>query len=183
MRSLTRRRAVAAAVLASAGACTYGPPQRIGLLKNYVSDSVTGRVAIAYLVHLHRPPTGLAAFPDGGVPRTLALGAEVHVCDRRDGRARLLAYVPAPREVRSAFSPWVLGWHGDTLVLRLGGSTGAETGQGEPVARFVGLLPGGDSVPSRDLPQSARPHASPGACERVLDSLRAVAGVQPIPPA
>ena len=155
-----------------AAACSYGPPRRTQSVASVVADSLRERVAIVQQYHLHRPPTGLAAFPDGGVPRTIEHGAEILLCDRRTGRLRLLARLLAPPEVRSEYGVTATGWLGDTLVLRVHGSTGTETGKGTIRIGYVGVLPDGREVPSREVTAGATgARASPGACRAAVDSL------------
>ena len=168
----------------AATACTYGPPRRTQNVASVAGDSLREQVAIVQQYHLHRPPTGLAAFPDGGVPRTIEHGAEVLVCERRTGRLRLLARLVAPPELRSEYGVGAVGWLGDTLVLRVHGSTGVETGRGEIRITYVGVLPDGRVVASREVTADATgARASAGGCRAAVDSLLEAAIRVSAPPA
>ncbi|TVS01792.1 MAG: hypothetical protein EA413_13660, partial [Cyanobium sp. PLM2.Bin73] len=93
-----------------------------------------------------QPPTGLAAFPDGGIPRLLEQRADLYVVDLPAQSIVFEGTVVAPANRSLAFSPWLVGWAGDRLYLQITGcppSPGSER-HGELVGKtFYALQPGG----------------------------------------
>jgi len=86
-----RRSAAWAALLATGaliGGCSYAAPLDRSRVESAVPLS-DGSVAVAFRQLRYRPATGLAAYPDGGVPRYLDDGEIVGVL-RPDGSARVL---------------------------------------------------------------------------------------------
>ena len=158
-------------VLLALVACTYGPPRRTQHVSGVLDDSARASVVILQAYHIHRPPTGLAAFPDGGVARTIEEGIEVLRCDRASGRVTLLARILREPGIRSEFSATPVRWLGDTLVVRVHGSTGTETGQGEVRIRYVGVLPDGSIRQVAAMPPESAPARGDGPCRAAVDSL------------
>ena len=152
-------------------ACTYGPPRRTQHVAGVLDDSTRATVAILQAYHVHRPPTGLSAFPDGGVARTIEEGIEVLRCDRASGRVTLLARILRGPDIRSEFSATPVRWQGDTLVVRLHGSTGRETGEGETRIRHLGVLPDGTTLDVAETTPASRGASADGSCRAAVDSL------------
>jgi len=51
----------------------------------------------------------------------LEQAALIYVCDVDAPSTKLLARIGAPREMESAFEPWILGWVGDGIFVGLTG--------------------------------------------------------------
>jgi hypothetical protein len=105
--------------------CTYGTPEDHVNVQNVALRPDGTRIAVIVRYRRTRPPTGLSAFPDGGVARVLAQRADLYVVDLR---SRTLAYrgeVPAPPDHSVSFSPWLMGWEGDTVYFKITGCPGS----------------------------------------------------------
>jgi len=128
-----RTRVIAIGALAGAlAACTYARPTPMVRVANHVVRAGTDSIAVAVLAATRRRPTGLAAFPDGGIPRIEHQHALFYLCvPHAVAPAPLLrrvAIVPRPDSLRSAFTPWVSDWDGaDRLVASLRGYTTTES--------------------------------------------------------
>lgn len=115
----------ASAPLLLLAACTYGPPQDHLSVQNVALKPDGSRLAVVVRFERSRSPTGLAAFPDGGVPKVLEQRADVYVVSLP--QRALLAHhtLSAPEIHRVSFNPWLMGWEGDQLLLRITGCAGA----------------------------------------------------------
>jgi hypothetical protein len=113
------------AALQSATACTYGPPEDRSVA--HVAR-IPGRAELIALIHHERfrRPTGLSAFPDGGVTRSLLHEILVYRADARTGEAELWAHVKVPAALRSV-SVGLGGIAVDTVYLTVSGCSGAGT--------------------------------------------------------
>jgi hypothetical protein len=102
-------------------ACTYGPPHLDTKIENH-AISPDSQLA-AYAVHsiVRRPPTGLSAWPDGGVAKVLAEAGAVYVCDAKNSTIRRLWRGDRPDSIRSAFSIWLGPWTTDGIYFSLRG--------------------------------------------------------------
>jgi hypothetical protein len=90
-------------------------------LENAAGRINTHTLAVALRCQRLREPTGFSKFPDGGSPRILEQAALIYVCDVDAPSTKLLARIVAPREMESAFEPWILGWVGDDILVGLTG--------------------------------------------------------------
>ena len=111
---------------AAVAACTYGPPEDRVTVENLALKPDGSRLAVIVKYERYSTATGLAAFPDGGVPRFHAQRADLYVVDLP---ARTLAFrgeLPAPAAHRVAFSPWLAGWNGDTVYFKVRGCAGSQ---------------------------------------------------------
>jgi hypothetical protein len=118
------RLALVLAAILTAG-CTYGPPEDRVNVQNVALRPDGSRIAVIVRYRRTQPPTGLSAFPDGGVARVLAQRADLYVVDLR---SRTLAYrgeVPAPPDHSVSFSPWLMGWDSDTVYFKITGCPGS----------------------------------------------------------
>ena len=113
-------------ILATAllAACTYAAPEDHVTVQNLAINPDGSRLAVVVKYERYRVATGLAAFPDGGVPRVLIQRADFYVVDLQ---SRALVYsgeLPAPSAHRLSFSPWLIGWDGDTVYFKVTGCPG-----------------------------------------------------------
>jgi hypothetical protein len=167
-----RGRAYLVAVTACLASCGYGPPVRLTNLENFVNDSSGSRTAVAYHYAVRRQATGLRAFPDGGVPKTLAEGVEVYTCDETLTKVTKRAVIPRPDELRTAFSGWVLRLRQDTIYLRLSGYVGNESSPSDARSSIVRIRPDGqwEATALADMPMNKASVLHP-YCRRFVDSL------------
>jgi len=118
---LRAKTAIAAAALLALAACTYAEPKgMLDLDSAYGNDGSRAAVAVhRYLLHR---PTGIAAFPDGGVAKITDQVVDVYVVDLAS-RKLLYAHAIDPPGKRSmvALDAWLLGWQGDDAYVRLTG--------------------------------------------------------------
>jgi hypothetical protein len=114
--------ALAAAVMAG---CTYGPAEDRVTVQNVALSPDAALLAVVVKYERYRQATGLAAFPDGGVPRVLEQRAHVYVVDLRARRQAYRGEMPAPANHRVAFSPWLVGWAGDGVYFKVTGCAGS----------------------------------------------------------
>ena len=115
---------VVAVTLAPLVSCTYGPSTRQAMITNVALRPGTTDFVAAVHVRIFRPPTGLAAFPDGGTPKTLQEYGLFYLCDSQGRTARLLGRLDRPSEFISGSEPWAIGWQADTLYVKFTGQTG-----------------------------------------------------------
>ena len=106
-------------------ACTYGPAQDYVTVENLAINPDGSRLAVVVKYERYRVATGLAAFPDGGVPRVLAQRADLYVVDLRSRTLLYSGGLPAPATHRLSFNPWLIGWDGDTLYFQITGCPGS----------------------------------------------------------
>jgi hypothetical protein len=152
--------------------CGYGPPIRHTNLENYVNDSSGSKTAVAYHYAVRRQATGIRAFPDGGVPKTLAEGVEVYTCDEALSKVTRTAVIPRPDELRTAFSGWLLGIRQDTIYMRLSGYIGNESSPADARSSIVRVHPDGrwEAAARVNMPANSAPLLRP-YCRRFVDSL------------
>jgi hypothetical protein len=112
-----------AAVLTAA--CTYGPAEDHVNVQNVALRPDGARVAVIVRYRRTQPPTGLSAFPDGGVARVIAQRADLYVVDPRSRTFVHRGETQAPRDQSVSFSPWLMGWDGDTVYFKITGCPGS----------------------------------------------------------
>jgi hypothetical protein len=120
-----RMRPLAAIVAMALLGCTYGPAEEVVHVQN-VALRPDGRM-LAAIVKYERtqPPTGLTAFPDGGVRRVLEQRADLYLLDLETMSLLFQGGIPAPPEHHVAFSPWLVGWADDRVYFHIRGCAGA----------------------------------------------------------
>jgi hypothetical protein len=105
--------------------CTYGPAKDLVTVQNVALRS-DGRVLAAIVKYeRYRPASGLAAFPDGGVPRLLEQRADLYIFDLETRYMLFQGSIPAPLDRRVSFSPWLIGWANDRVYLKITGCSGS----------------------------------------------------------
>ena len=105
-------------------ACTYGPTEDHLTVQNVALKPDATLLAVVVKYERYRQATGLAAFPDGGVPRMLEQRADLYVIDLRIRMEVYRGEIPAPPNRRLAFSPWLVGWAGDHVYFKITGCEG-----------------------------------------------------------
>ena len=121
VRRLSRRGAVACAIVAVLQGCTHGSPTQLVRVPNVALSPDGAFLGAIVMAERSRPATGLAAFPDGGVPQVLAQRADLYVVDLRGDSLLFRGDVVPSERHRVAFSPWLVGWKGDRLYFRITG--------------------------------------------------------------
>lgn len=105
--------------------CTYGPAEDLVLVQNVALRS-DGRVLAAIVkFERSRPATGLAAFPDGGVPRLLEQRADLYIFDLETKTMLFQRSIAAPANRRVSFNPWLIGWANDRVYFKITGCSGS----------------------------------------------------------
>ena len=90
--------------------CTYAPPTWRHVVMNAMAQPSEHRFAVIILSTQSRAPQGLAAFPDGGKELLLRQTAKLWLCDPERGTTRLMARIERPKDVRSEYATWIVGW-------------------------------------------------------------------------
>jgi hypothetical protein len=112
-----------AALLGFAG-CTHGPPQLRAKVENARLGPNGRFIAVAVDYEKYRPPTGINAFPNGGVPKVLEKEARVYLCDLATMTVTRLAAIEPSAPIRVSFSAWIAGWEDGEIIFRLTGRAG-----------------------------------------------------------
>lgn len=153
---------VVAVTLAPLVSCTYGPSTRQAMITNVALRPGTTDFVAAVHVRIFRPPTGLAAFPDGGIPKTLREYGLFYLCDSHERTARLLGRLDRPSEFLSGSEPWAIGWQADTLYVKFTGQTGTTIRDLNHAVYFAWVKEGGFSRISKSPDPSITPLTSSG---------------------
>jgi len=110
------------ALLALAAGCGYGPPERHVWVSDYNTPN-SGHATVAVREFgTSRYPTGIAAFPDGGVPKRLDEGVEVSICTADHPTFEVMAVIVEPIDPRrpgEIGTARVLEWGASTIRARL----------------------------------------------------------------
>ena len=99
-----------------AAACTYADPEIQVRTRNVALSPDGEYLAVMVEFERLRRPTGLAAFPDGGVTKKLDQRADLYVVDLGTRSIVFEGSVKAPSNRQIAFSPWLVGWTTDGRV-------------------------------------------------------------------
>lgn len=130
-RPLSRRNLRVATLLVLV-ACTYAAPETVVRVANHVYRQGTDSIGIAVYAAEERKPTGIAAFPDGGITHVDHERAMFYLCVAPPGESapviRRIAVLPRPDSLRSGFTPWLSGWDGPgRMIGSLRGYVGTQT--------------------------------------------------------
>lgn len=138
-RRLGRSRALLLPALLALAACTYGPERHDLSIAGAVVRPESRTIAAIVASEFRREATGLAAFPDGGVPRTRDRTLTPYVADIDQHTVRRFETIRVPDEVRNGYEPFLLGWHGSAFYIQLSGCPGREGAEcyGKLVHRLV----------------------------------------------
>ncbi len=112
-------------ITAVLAACTYGPAEDHVTVQSLALKPDGSRLAVIVKYERSQVATGLAAFPDGGVPRVLVQRADLYVIDLPSRALVDSGQLLAPPAHRISFSPWLLGWVGDTVYFQVTGCPGS----------------------------------------------------------
>jgi hypothetical protein len=105
----------------SLSACTYGPVQHRINIAGAVARPETRTFAVIVWSELRREATGLAAFPDGGVPKIRDQSVTLYVADVDEQTVRRMGQIPVPAEVENSHGAFLLGWKGSAFYVQLSG--------------------------------------------------------------
>lgn len=119
--------ALSMVILMPTTGCTYGQPLLHIAIANHVMAPDSGRTAFAVHAIRLREATGLAAFPDGGVPLVLNEGVAVYLCDLATLKVDRVWQQDRPARFRSGFGPWVGPWTKDGIYFSVRGYTTSTT--------------------------------------------------------
>ena len=114
------------------GACTYGPAQTRVTIDGTMTKPNSRVFAAAIRTEVFRPPTGLSAFPDGGVQRTDRQSVAFYAGDVDSGTVRALATLAAPSEVWTGFAATLLGWNADAVYAVVTGCAKSDCDTARP---------------------------------------------------
>lgn len=101
--------------------CTYGPPEDRVSVRHVAFSPDGARLAVMVEYQRYRRATGLAAFPNGGVPRMLVQRVDLYVLDLDTRLLRLAGSIAAPVNRSVSFSPMLKGWAGNRLYVEIAG--------------------------------------------------------------
>ena len=105
--------------------CTYGPPELMVHIENAIFQPESNLIAVAVDYRKARPATGtINTFPNGGVAKVLVREARVYLCDTDTLTVQKLASIEQSDQLKHGFSPWIVGWKEDAIVLQLTGMAG-----------------------------------------------------------
>lgn len=127
-----------AALILVAG-CTYGPVEEWARIENEVVRPDTLQFAVAIRYERFRPATGIAAFPNGGVPNYLEQTIIVHLVDLSTDDIVELARIEAPDQLQTGFSARMIGWKGEIVFLVLSGCPGSGCSSDQWQFRYFSL--------------------------------------------
>lgn len=117
-----QRISIVSFVLLLVTCCTYGPEEERVSLGQIVGVGDSYQALIVTQYERFRPPTGLAAFPDGGKSRVVERRARLYLVDASKRSVSLLTEQAAPDSLWESFSLSVRGLMGDTVsYLHLSG--------------------------------------------------------------
>lgn len=97
-------------------ACTHADPEIQARTRNVALSPDGEYLAVMVEYQRLRRPTGLTAFPDGGITKTLDQRADLYVVDLSTRSMVFEGSVPAPGDRQISFSPWLVGWTTDRRV-------------------------------------------------------------------
>jgi len=109
--------------LSVVAACSYGPPERYREFEEFMTAQDSSVTAYLRGFSALRLPRGIAAFPDGGIPKKASSGVELFLCQRGKNRFRQIARVSVPLPMQDRGQYHLKGWIGNLLVLQLSGDS------------------------------------------------------------
>lgn len=156
-----RSAAVTILAMATLG-CTYGPAEDLLLVQNVALRSDGRVLATIVKYERYRPATGLAAFPDGGVPRVIEQRADLYILDLETNSLLFQGSIPAPANRRVSFSPWLIGWVNDRVYFKITGCSGSPGSEcyGSLVGTSYFTLSQDGAIEASAAPASIAPQSS-----------------------
>ena len=109
------------ALCLSASACTYGPPHHRVWIQQAEGRPETRTFAAIVWSEVRREATGLAAFPDGGVPKLTEQAVTIYVADVDRRTARRVGQIRIPRDMELSHEPFLPGWRGSSFFVQISG--------------------------------------------------------------
>ena len=106
--------------------CSHGPPKIRAHITNARAKPNSHLIAVAVEYQHYREPTGINAFPNGGIPKYLDEKAKIYLCNVDTLEVRRLASATPSDIVKHGWQPWVLGWVGDSLFFQISGQKGTK---------------------------------------------------------
>lgn len=131
------RRSVLMGLLCFALACTYRDPEIYADIENVRAKPGTHFIAVAVKYLKWQWPSGINAFPNGGVPRVLEQEARIYLGDvNRPADFQRLVLTFNPKEYPN-IAPWILGWQEDTVYFQVSDATSSgEENKAAPTQYF-----------------------------------------------
>jgi hypothetical protein len=118
---MRRPRSLTIAGVLAMSACTYGPPQHRIQIQQAEGRPETRTFAAIVWSEVRREATGLAAFPDGGVPRIRDQSVTIYVADVDQRAVRRVGQIRIPPEMENSRQPFLPGWKGSSFYVQLSG--------------------------------------------------------------
>ena len=151
------------ALLLVAG-CTYGPPQERAYIENLLVRPETLLFAVAVRYERFQSPTGINAFPNGGVPYYLEQAAIVHLVDVSTNEIVEIARIEAPEDLQTSFGVHLTGWKKEQVFVQLSGCPGSECYGNLVQFRHIELTP--EAAPRQISSRPKNTDDSPGTLSR-----------------
>lgn len=112
---------VAIAALMLVASCTYGPQEERAFIGNVLVRPGTFQFAVAVGYARFQPPTGINAFPNGGIPYYLKQSAIVYLVDVSTNEILEIARIEAPEQLQTSFNVHLTGWKEGRVFIQLSG--------------------------------------------------------------
>ncbi|MGM0766667.1 MAG: hypothetical protein ACQEV6_01445 [Pseudomonadota bacterium] len=106
--------------------CSYGPPQIRAHITNARAKPDSHWIAVAVEYQHYQEPTGINAFPNGGIPKYLSEKVKIYLCNVETLEVRRLVSATPSDIVKLGWQPWVLGWVGESLYFQISGQKGTK---------------------------------------------------------
>lgn len=123
--SSPRARWLALAGIACISACTYGPPVHRVWIEQAEGRPESRTFAAIVWSEVRQEATGLAAFPDGGVPKLTEQTVTIYIADVDRRTVRRAGQIRIPREMTNARPPFLPGWKGSSFFVQVSGCPGS----------------------------------------------------------
>ena len=149
--------ALVALLLGPPVGCWYGPPEDTARIEHALRRSNSHLVAVAVVNTRQRPPRGLNAFPNGGVPRVLDASIDLYFGDPAGAWLRQARHFPAPAHLLHGLGAHVEGWEDGAAYLAISGCSQNECWGGLRNFERFRVSTDGAVQPVDSVPEAARP--------------------------
>lgn len=102
-------------------ACTYGPPRQRIWIEQAEGRPETRTFAAIVWSEIRSEATGIAAFPDGGVPKIRDQSVALYVADVDRGTVRRIGQIQIAPEMKNSHQPFLSGWKGSSFYVQVSG--------------------------------------------------------------
>lgn len=119
--SASRTRWLTLLVCLELAACTYGPPHHRVWIQQAEGRPETRMFAAIVWSEVRREATGLAAFPDGGVPKLNDQSVTIYTADVDQRTVHRIGQIRIPPEMENSREPFLPGWQGSSFYVRVSG--------------------------------------------------------------